>query len=300
MAVAGSPTVRRRRLGAELRAIREASRKRGEEVAASLGWSPAKLSRYELARTMLQESDVVRLLDYYQVTGEYRAQLLALARDAAEKGWWEEESDAIPSELEQLIGLEAEARSLAIWRMAQVPGLLQTEAYARKIISSFDRVERVPPAWVERRVRVRMRRQEVLSRNPPLELKVVLDESVLRRRIGDNDVMYEQLLRLAREAERPNVSVQILPFDVDHPVTAESFIVISFGRLNPDDPTAGALLHDVVSTETLKRDFYVDGESETHLHSVAFEILSGESLDPGASKALILETANSLWHGVDG
>jgi transcriptional regulator with XRE-family HTH domain len=295
VAVAGSPTVRRRRLGAELRAIREARQERGEDVARELGWSPAKVSRYELARTMLQETDVGRLLDYYEITGDQRAQLLALAKDAAEKGWWEEDSDAITSGLEQLIGLEAEARSIAIWRMAQVPGLLQTEAYARSIIAGFDRVERTSPGLVERRVQVRMRRQQVLSRDPPLELSVVLDESVLHRKIGSQNVMYEQLQRLAREAERPNVSLQVFPLRADHPVIAESFLIFSFGRLNSEDPTAGILLHDVVSTETLKRDFYVEGESETYLHRLAFDILRSESLDPTASRALVLETAASLW-----
>jgi Domain of unknown function (DUF5753) len=244
---------------------------------------------------MLQEEDVGRLLDHYEATAEQREQLLALARDAAERGWWEEDSDAISREYQQLIGLEAEARSLDIWRMAQVPGLLQTVNYARNIIGSFDRVERIAPSLVERRVRVRIRRQEVLSRDQPLELAVVLDESVLHRRIGDPQVMYEQLQRLAREAERPNVSLRILPLHAEHPVIAESFAIFGFGRLKPEDPTAGALLHDVVTTETLKRDFYVEGESETHLHRVAFDILRGGSLDTTASMALIFETASSLW-----
>ena len=136
----------------------------------------------------------------------------------------------------------------------------------------------------------------MLTRDRPLKLSVLLDESVLRRRIGDKEVMHEQLRRLAVDAERPNVSVQILPLAANHPVIAESFAIFRFGRLDPDDPTTGKLLHDVVSTETLKRDFYVEGESETYLHTVALDVLRGESLDTGASKALILETA-ALWRG---
>ncbi len=198
VAVAGSPAVRRRRLGAELRAIR--GTRRVLDVAVALGWSPAKVSRYELARTMLKEDEVGRLLDYYEVAGEQRAQLLALARDAAEKGWWEEEPDAISADHQQFIGLEAEARAIAVWHIGQVPGLLPTEACARYIIGNYDRVERIAPGLVERRVQVRMRRQQMLTRDPPRELAVVLDESVLRRRIGDTAVMHEQLQRLAREA----------------------------------------------------------------------------------------------------
>ena len=304
VAVAASPTVRRRRLGAELRALRESRPGvRIDDVAAALGWSPAKVSRYELARSTLKETEVGRMLDYYGVSGEHRLQLLALAKDAAEKGWWEADPDAISADHQQFIGLEAEASSIAVWHIGQVPGLLQTEAYARQIISDYDRVERIAPAMAERRVQVRMRRQEVLTRDPPLELSVVLDESVLRRRIGDNSVMYEQLQRLAREGERPNVTLRVLPLESEHPVLAESFVIFSFGHTDsngpkhPTPPTTGIFLHDVVSVETLKSEFYVEGENETYLHRVALDILRGEALGATSSQDLVLETANSLWRG---
>jgi hypothetical protein len=304
VAVAASPTVRRRRLGAELRALRESRPGvRIDDVAVALGWSPAKVSRYELARSTLKETEVGRMLDYYKVTGEHRQQLLALAKDAAEKGWWEADPDAISADHQQFIGLEAEATSIAVWHIGQVPGLLQTESYARQIIANYDRIERIAPAMVERRVKVRMRRQEVLTRDPPLELSVVLDESVLRRRIGDEAVMYEQLQRLAREAERPNVTLRVFPLELEHPVLAESFVIFSFHRINSNNskhpilPTSGTFLHDVVSVETLKSEFYVEGENETYLHRVALDILRGEALDATSSRDLLLETANSLWHG---
>src|SRR5215469_14394699 len=212
----GSPTVRRRRLAAELRAIRESKGKSGDVVAAALRWSPSKISRYELARTGLKPQDVERLLDYFEVSGSRRALLLSLARDAAQKGWWEEYADALSPDYQQFIGLEHEASSMSIWHVEVVAGLLQTEAYARHIISCYNQVEPIAPGMIERLVRVRMRRQQVLARTPALQLSVVLDESVLRRRVGDDMVMYEQLRRLVQEADRPNVALHILPLNSQH------------------------------------------------------------------------------------
>src|SRR6202035_1475961 len=229
MIAPGSPTVRRRRLAAELRGIRESKGKSGDAVAAALKWSPSKISRYERARTGLRPREVERLLDYYQITGSRRALLLGLAEDAAQKGWWEEFADSLSEDYQQFIGLEHEATSMAVWHVDVVTGLLQTESYARHIISSYSRVEPVPPGMIGRMVRVRMQRQQVLDRDG-LELSVVLDESVLKRRIGDEPVMYEQLQHLAREAERPNLTVQILPLDTKHPVFGESFVIFGFGE----------------------------------------------------------------------
>jgi transcriptional regulator with XRE-family HTH domain len=289
--VPGSPTVRRRRLAAELREIRESKGKSGDAVAAALRWSPSKISRYERARTGLQPREVERLLDYYQVTGSRRALLLELAEDASHKGWWEEYADGLSPDYQAFIGLEHEASSIAIWHVDVVTGLLQTEGYARHIISSYTRVEPVPPGMVERLVRVRMRRQQVLDREPGLTLSVVLDESVLKRRVGDDSVMYEQLQRLAREADRPNLTLQILPLDAQHIIFGESYVIFSFG------PHNDAMLHDVVSAEHLRSGFSVEGERETYLHRIAFQMLVDMSLDPVSSKALILETAEKHWSG---
>ena len=288
MIAPASPTVRRRRLAAELRGIRESKGKSGDAVAAALRWSPSKISRYERARTGLRPREVERLLDYYQITGPRRALLLALAEDATQKGWWEEFGPSLSEEYQQFIGLEHEATSMAIWHVDVVTGLLQTEAYARHIISSYSRVEPMAPGMIGRMVQVRMRRQQVLSRDG-LELSVVLDESVLKRRIGDDSVMYEQLQRLAREADRPNLTLQILPLDAQHTIFGESFVVFGFGE------DSDAMLQDVVSTEHMRSAFTLEGERETYLHRIAFQMLAEASLDPAASKALILQTAESHW-----
>src|SRR5215471_18319692 len=283
MIAPGSPTVRRRRLAAELRGIRESKGKSGDAVAAALKWSPSKISRYERARTGLRPREVERLLDYYEITGPRRTLLLDLAEDAAQKGWWEEFGDSLTEDYQQFIGLEHEATSMAIWHVDVVTGLLQTEAYARHIISSYSRVEPVAPGMIGRMVKVRMQRQQVLDREE-LQLTVVLDESVLTRRIGDPPVMYEQLHHLVHAADRPNLTLQILPLDAHHTVFGESFVIFGFGE------DADAMLQDVVSTEQLRSGFTLEGERETYLHRIAFQMLSQASLDPVASRALILET----------
>jgi transcriptional regulator with XRE-family HTH domain len=288
MIAPGSPTVRRRRLAAELRGIRESKGKSGDAVAAALKWSPSKISRYERARTGLRPREVERLLDYYQITGSHRALLLGLAEDAAQKGWWEDFADTLSEDYQQFIGLEHEATAIAIWHVDVVAGLLQTEGYARHIIGSYSRVEPVAPGMIGRLVKVRMQRQQVLDREG-LQLTVVLDESVLTRRIGDESVMCEQLQRLAREADRPNLTMRILPLNAQHTVFGESFVIFGFGE------DSDAMLQDVVSTEQLRSGFTLEGERETYLHRIAFQMLAEASLDPVASKDLILQTAQSHW-----
>jgi transcriptional regulator with XRE-family HTH domain len=289
MIVPGSPTVRRRRLAAELRGIRESRGKSGDAVAAALKWSPSKISRYELARTTLKPQEVERLLGYYEITGSRRTLLLALAEDAARKGWWEEFADGLSADYQQFIGLEHEASSISIWHVEAITGLLQTEAYARHIISSYSQVEPIAPGMIERLVKVRTQRQQVLTREPGLQLSVVLDESILKRRIGDELVMYEQLQRLVHDADQPNITVRILPLNAQHTVFGESFVIFRFG------PDNDAMLQDVVSTEHLRNDFTVEGERETYLHRIAFQMLVDASLDPASSRELIVETAESYW-----
>jgi len=290
MTLPGSPTVRRRRLAAELREIRESKGKSGDAVAAALRWSPSKISRYERAKTGLQPREVERLLDYYEITGARRALLLELAEDATQKGWWEEYGDKLSSDYRQFIGLEDEASSIAIWHVDVLPGLLQTPDYAKHIIGSYSQIEPVTPGMIDRLVRVRIRRQQVLDRDFAVKLSVVLDESVLQRRIGTDRVMAEQLQRLEQDASRPNVELRILPLDGEHSVFGESFVIFRFGE------DGEASLQDVVSTEHLTSDFSLEGERETYLHWIAFKTLAKESLDPAESRKLIRKTADH-WSG---
>jgi hypothetical protein len=176
--------------------------------------------------------------------------------------------------------------------------LLQTEAYARHIISSYSRVEPMPPGMIGRTVGVRMRRQQVLDRDD-LRLSVVLDESVLKRRIGDEALMYEQLQRLVRDGDRPNLTLQILPLGGQHTVFGESFVIFGF-RDDADlaaDDDGEAPQRDVVITEQLRSSVTLEGERETYLHRIAFQTLSDAALSPAESRALILDTAQSYWSG---
>jgi transcriptional regulator with XRE-family HTH domain len=290
MTATASPTLRRRRLAAELRGIREGKGESGDAVAAALNWSPSKISRYERARTGLRPREVERLLDYYRITGPRRTTLLGLAEDATRKGWWEDFADSLSDDYRQFIGLEHEAASIAIWHVNVVPGLLQTEAYARHIISSYNRVEPVTPGMIRRLVTVRMHRQEILNRDE-LQLTAIIDESILRRRIGNEAVMHEQLHSLARAAQRPNLTLRVLPLSAQHAVFSESFVIFGFGS------DGDAMPRDVLTAEHLRTSSTSEEERETYLHRIAFQVLADSALDPRASTALILQAAESYWSG---
>ncbi len=285
----GSPTVRRRRLAAELRRLRDRAHLTGDQVADQLGWSPSKISRYELARTGLNPGEVEKLLDLYGVDDGKRDELLSLAREARQRGWWEAYADALPENNLAYIGLEAEASSVREWQVEVVPGLLQTEDYARAVVRGFQRVVTIPPRQIERRLQARLERQRVLVRERPLELEVVLDESVLLRRIGDNSVMDAQLRQLAEVSLLPNVTLQVLPLDQPHPLTLDSFVLLTFGEERQ------TTLHDVVGAEHLTGELHLEGEADTYQYRLAFEVLAQQSLDPGESRELILKTAERVW-----
>lgn len=284
---AGSP-VRQRRLAAELRRLR--GERTGNEVATGLGWSPSKISRFEVGRSAPPIDEVEKLLDYYGVKGRKRSELLALARDATRRGWWEEYADALPEEYQAFIGLETEAASVAHWQLGVVPGLLQTEDYARQLHVAYQSVIPISPGTLERRIRVRMIRQEALTRDPPLQLRAVIDESVLRRRIGDNRLMHAQLLHLAEAAELPTVDLRVLPLDAHRAMMEDSFVIFSFGPAG--EP---AMLHDVVSTESLKSELYVEGEADTYLYRLVFDNLSKTALSPSKSREFITRIADQTW-----
>jgi transcriptional regulator with XRE-family HTH domain len=289
MASSASPTVRRRRLAAELRRLR--GNRRAAAVASALGWSIAKISRYELGRAGYPLDEVAKLLEYYGVPEPRRSKLLDLAEDANKRGWWEDYSESIAPEYMEFIGLEAEAVSVAAWQAESVPGLFQTAEYARQIHAGHQRVVLLPPGGVERRVEVRMTRQRVLTeRRPPLAVSVVVDESVLLRKVGAPDLMHAQLHHLANMAELPNVEVRVLPLQSDTAIMANSFVVFGFSA---QDETGK--LGDVVCTESLKSELYVEGETDTYIYRLFFNALADMSLSPERSMSYIRDTADHIW-----
>ncbi|TYK47304.1 helix-turn-helix domain-containing protein [Actinomadura decatromicini] len=286
MSTSRGPSVRQRRLAAELRRMRERRGLTGDEVADRLAWSTAKVSRIENARTGAKIGDVLRLLDLYQIDGGRREDLISLAHDAAQRGWWEEYRD-LPSELADFIALEAEATAVREWDSTVFPGLLQTEEYARNVIGGWSDLATLPPQELERRLDVRMRRRDLLRQARPLELSVVLDEAVLQRRIGDRKVMREQLDYLCRMTDLPNVTVQILPLDVAHSVLAESFILLEFS------PVHDIVFPDIVHTESLTISHFAE-EAVTYMYRLAYTSLADQALDTTESRRRMVE-ARDAW-----
>jgi transcriptional regulator with XRE-family HTH domain len=288
-----SPTVRRRRLAAELRRLRGS--RTGTTVAKALGWSPAKVSRYELGQGTFPLEEIEKLLDYYGVTEPRHSQLLDLAAEANQRGWWEDYGEALTQEYRDFIGLEAEASSALVWHVEAIPGLLQTEAYARSIYEAHQEVVRLPPGIFERRTEVRMRRQQVLTRQdpPPIELSAVIDESVLLRKVGSREVMLEQLLHLLEVAQLPNVELRILPLQRESSLMADSFVVFGF---SPEQETSK--LGDVVSTEGVTDQLSIEGETDTYLFRLIFRAFVRASLSPDGSRELILRIVQRNWGGL--
>jgi transcriptional regulator with XRE-family HTH domain len=288
MPASGSPTVRRRRLAAELRRLRTSADKTAEEVGRALGVSKAKISRYELAQGGLRPAEVARLLEFYGVQGSHREQLLALAEEATHKGWWEAYGDVMTEENLEYIGLEAEATSILEWQINVVPGLLQTERYAWDVLSAYQEVATISPRALQRRLETRLTRQQLLTRDEPLEYVALLDESVLHRQRGDQSVMHAQLQRLADVANLPNVTIRILPLSINHGLAVDSFTIFQFGKAHE------TVLHDVVSLEHVTNELYVEGDTDTHQFRLAFDHLAEESLSPQESRELILTTSRRV------
>jgi transcriptional regulator with XRE-family HTH domain len=284
-----SPTVRRRRLATELRRLRERADLTGDEVARRLSWSAAKISRIETAKTGVKITDVRRLLELYGVTGTYGDELVALAREAERKGWWEAYSDALPEDFAAFVSMEAEAESASIWETQTIPGLFQTEVYARQTIHVMQSLDRIPPGQVTTRVAARLRRQEVLTREKPLQTEVVLDEALLRRERGDHRTMHAQLTKLVELAELPNVALHVLPLKGPHPVDVGSFTLLRF------PPVYDITFHDVIYVEHLSSNFYFEEESETYRYRLAFDWLRDAALGEAESADCIARIAKSVW-----
>ncbi len=281
-----SPTVRRKRLAAELRRLRERADLTGEFVGERMGWSASKVSRIENARTTPRPSEIKRLLLLYGIHGQYAEELVALAQEATRKGWWKAYSDALPDMHTAYIGLEAEATASSHWAPEVVSGLLQTEDYAREVIGTANL--NIPPGEIERMVEARVVRQKILKRDPPFELTVVLDESALLRRIGNNKTMGMQLKKLLEVSEYPNLTLRILPFAGSHPVVSGAFILLQFGEVHDVG------YHDIAYIEHFTDGVYIEAERDTFQYKLGFRRLLECSLDPGSSRDRI-SAAIATW-----
>lgn len=281
--VGRGPTVRRRRLAGELRRLRERGELTIDAAAERLGWSTAKVSRIETARTGINAPDLTTMLDLYGVEQARREELHGLARAARKRGWWDAYADSTPSDYATYIELEAEAASLRSFNPLVINGLLQTEDYAREIIRAA-LMALSPPAEIQRRVEVRMTRQRLLTQDDnPLNLWMIITESALRQQVGSPEVMAAQYAKLVEQSEQGNINIQVLPYTKGaHPATAGQFAIMEFRE--PYDP-------QVVYVENMTSSLYVESEVEIYRYTLAFDHLRAMALDPDDSKKLISNMA---------
>ncbi|MFF4247535.1 helix-turn-helix domain-containing protein [Streptomyces sp. NPDC001822] len=271
-----NPTVRRRRLGQELRRLREIKGMTAEEVAERLLVSQSKISRLENGRRSISQRDVRDLCGVYEVE-DHRVvdSLMQMAKDSRQQGWWHAFGD-IPYSV--YIGLETDAESLRVYEPQVVPGLLQTRGYAEALITGA--LPEAPPADIEKRVNVRARRQDrVNAPEHPLRLWAVIDESALRRRVGGKQVMIEQLEHLIEQSQLPHVTVQVLPFDMGaHPGISGQYAILEF----PD-----AADSSVVYIEGVTSDLYLEKANDVQRYSVMYEHLRAQALNVDQTRQFI-------------
>jgi transcriptional regulator with XRE-family HTH domain len=270
------PTLRRRRLGAELKRCREAAGMTQENVSRHFEWHAAKVTRIETARVAVTPRDVKDLLTLYAVRDEeYRDALIELARLSRERTWWTDYRDIMRPG--NFIGLEAGASAMRAWEPIIVPGLLQTEAYMRALITTGRPTD--TPQHLNRRVSLRLTRQSRLTGPGALQLTAIMDEGAVRRVIGGPAVMGEQLRHLIEAAQLPNVTLLILPFSAgEHSFLGGSAALLEFRETT----------HlDVVYLEGLAGDYYEEQPSEVARYREEFDRLSGKALDHQATIKMI-------------
>jgi transcriptional regulator with XRE-family HTH domain len=276
-----TPTVRLRRLAAELRTLRTSSGLTRDAVVERTGINVATLYRIEHARVRPQTRTLRTLLDLYGADEQQQADLVALLRDARQRGWLHAYQSELPEQYTTYIGFEGEARSVWNYESLFIPGLLQTEDYARAVIRAV-----LPWASrdeVERRVEVRMERQDVLRNDSPLELWVIVDEAALRRQVGGQAVMQAQLSHLVQAAELPNVTFQVIPFrDGAHAGMPGSFVFMQFDE---------ATIPEVIYIDSMAGDLFLEAEADVRRYRLVFEHLRAVAASPDDSRSLVAALA---------
>ncbi|WP_243722627.1 helix-turn-helix transcriptional regulator [Actinomadura sp. 7K507] len=290
--MAATPTVRQRRLGAELRRLRErlGPTATADEIATRLGWSPSKLSRIENARIGVRVSDVRLLLELYEVDEGHMGEILALAQAATQRGWWDGYRHTLPARFAAYVALEDEASEAFLYSTYSVPALLQTREYALSVIETGRTVTLSTPREMKRTLDVRMRRQELLRRRQPLDYSAVIDESVLLRLVGDSGIMRRQLKSLVALAELPNVNLFVQRLSIHRePLMGESFTLLKF------DPAYDVQFPDVAYVDSFQLQVDVQDDTITDRYGRAWEALRRASLSSEESKIYISRIAHEIW-----
>ncbi|MEU9889756.1 helix-turn-helix transcriptional regulator [Sphaerisporangium sp. NPDC051011] len=267
-----SPTVKRRRLSAALRQLRVECGLTAAEAAKQLDWDPSKITRMERDEWKRPAPHDIRgLLDLYGVTDERRREaLLTLARESRQRGWWADYQDVFRSSLPDF---EAGASMIRSYEALLIPGLLQTAEYTAAVLRGG---QVLGEAVIERRVQARLARQQIISREDPPELVIVIDEAALHRMTGGAGVMRAQLEHVIDMATRPNITVQVLPLSVgSHPaMTGGAFLILDFP--SPDDPS-------LVYMETATDDLWLETPEELRRYTLIFSQVQGLALSPDES-----------------
>ena len=267
------PTVLRILLGSQLRMLREARGITREEAGYAIRASGSKISRMELGRVSFKERDVTDLLKLYGVDEDETATLVALAIQANSPGWWHKYGDVLPDWFQVYVGLEEAASLIRLYEVQFVPGLLQTADYARAVVRLGQ--PGAAPEEIERRVSLRLGRQELLTKPGGPRLWAIVDEAALRRPIGGKEVMRAQLVQLIEATEEPQVTLQVMPFRTGgHAAEAGAFTIMRFPE--PDLP-------DVVYLEQLTSALYLDKRDDVEKYTEVMERLSVESESPERS-----------------
>ncbi|MGR6912969.1 helix-turn-helix domain-containing protein [[Actinomadura] parvosata] len=283
-----NPTLRRRKLASELRRLREEAGLNGVQVSQALRWSTSKLSRLETGQVAPAAKDVARLLKHYDALGEEGDLLLELAGNHVSKGWWESYSDVLHEIALEYVGLEDGASVISAWHNNVLPGLLQTRAYATELARLYRAVEVATPSQIERRIRVRMRRQQLLT-NGQVTYTAVVEEAALRRRFGEADeaMMREQLRHLLRLSLLPNITIHVMLLEQPHPIDLSSFVHLRF----PSMPLLGPISSDVVYTEDYPGLELIESEERVYRYSLLFDLLREAALGEEASRDCIASLA---------
>ena len=280
------PTALRIILGAHLRRMRDAAGISRSDAGWEIRSSESKVSRMELGRVGFKERDVSDLLTLYGLDdGEERDRLLALARDANNPGWWHRFGDVLPSWFHSYLGLEAAAQLIRTYELQFVPGLLQTQEYVRAVVQLGRGL--IPAEEVERRVSLRVSRQEVLTRPNPVRLWAVVDESVLRRPIGGVKAMRVQLEALIEATHIPHVTLQVMPFNSGgHAATGGAYSILRFPEQD---------LPDIVYIEQLTSAVYLDRRDDLDHYAGAMDRLCGEAAPPERTPGLLARIRDELY-----
>jgi transcriptional regulator with XRE-family HTH domain len=284
---AGS-TVPRRQLGRYLRDLRNEARLTVRAAARKLEWSEAKMWRIETGQTSLRSHDVETMCKVYGAQDELREALMGLAKETKSRGWWHSYGDVIPEGFDLFIGLENAASELSWYESELVPGLLQTEDYARTIMRADNPEEE--PEEIERRVRLRIARQVLLNRAvEPTRLDAVISEAVLRRPVGGQAVMAGQCRHLLAASALPNVSLKVVPFSagLHLGVMAGPFGILRFPRNAKGIETEPSTVY----ADGYTGDLYLDKPNEVARYTAAFVDIMGAALSEQASADLISEVA---------